>query len=30
MGMEDEGFNLSKGALLPTYMEEGPEGREQG
>lgn len=30
MGIEDEGFNLCKGALLPPYMEEGPEGREQG
>lgn len=27
MGIEDEGFNLSKGVLLPIYTEEGPEGR---
>ena len=27
MGIEDEGFNLSKEVLLPIYMEEGPEGR---
>ena len=25
--IEDEGFNLSKGVLLPVYTEGGPEGR---